>query len=147
MKAIIPLLAALALSGCSLVHTPINVRDLNPPEKVIGRLGKPLGTRVVIEGVWADHAMLADPLLVSRIDGQAVKERLVLPLCNMPAFKRSTQYRLEGYESGAFVSEPPWYAPQMQISFQFLSCFKVYKVLEPPPSETAGQQGKAGQAR
>ena len=65
MKTTISILAVLALSLCSLAIAETNIRDLNPPVKVTGCLGKPLGTRMTIAGVFAEHAMLANPLAVS----------------------------------------------------------------------------------
>ena len=129
MKIFVPLIAALALSGCALVQPEINVRDLNPPENVIGRLGKPLGTRVVIEGVLAEYALLSNPLLVTKVDGQLVKQRVVLSVRDKPQIEHAMLYRLEGFESGAYASYPAWIEPQMQQPFHFYSYFVVTKVI------------------
>jgi len=71
--------AALAV-GCSLLEkAAINVRDLNPPANVVGVLGKPLGTRMVIEGVQPE-VMPTNPLNVSVIDGLKLKNSVTITI-------------------------------------------------------------------
>ena len=106
----------------------INIRDLSPA-RVIGCLGKPLGTRTTIDGVQGGLVMLANPLAVSRIDGHAIKGPFYIEIRDAD-LQKGMQYRLEGYEAGEFAGPPAWSAPLAQQPFQFRSFFVVTKVIE-----------------
>jgi hypothetical protein len=109
------------------------VRDLNPPARVTGLLGKPLGTRMIIDGVMAERVMLANPLAVSEIDGHTLKEPVSIQIRGKVQIQKGTRYRLEGYESGEFAGPPDWLLGDTvaQQPFQFYSFFVVTKVIEP----------------
>lgn len=133
MRTIISIFAFLALSLCSLAIADTSVSDLNPPSRVKGRLGKPLGSRLVIEGALAERVKLSNPLLVSGVDGEALKQPVAIEIHGKIQIEKGKQYRLEGYESGAFGSSPDWTVGEniLQQPFQFYSFFVVTKVLEP----------------
>ncbi len=104
----------------------INVRDLSPG-KVIGVLGKPLGSRTTIDGVRAEGIMLPSPFAVSGLDGRAVKGPFYVEIRGA-VLQKATQYRLEGYESGEFAGPPAWSAPGAQQFLQYRSFFVVTKI-------------------
>jgi hypothetical protein len=106
----------------------INAQDLSPA-RVIGVLGKPLGTRTTIDGVRAEGIMLPSPFAVSGVDGRAVKGPFYVEI-RSAVLQKATRYRLEGYESGEFAGPPAWSAPGAQQPFQYRSFFVVTKVLE-----------------
>jgi hypothetical protein len=105
----------------------VHVGDLFPG-RVIGVLGKPLGTRTTIDGVRAEGVMLSNPLAVSAIDGRAVKGPFYLEIRGA-VLQNGVQNRLEGYESGEFSGPPSWSAPGAQQPFQYRVFFVVTKVL------------------
>ena len=121
----------LGLSSIGRAET--RVEDLNPPSKVIGLLGKPLGTRLVVYGVQAKCVMLANPLTVSEVDGKMLKDPVCMEIRGKFQVTKDTPYRLEGYEAGEFSGPPNWLAPEIQQPFQYRSYFVVTKVIEPKP--------------
>ena len=131
MRTIITLCSVLTLCLCSLVTAETNVRDLNPPARIIGCLGKPLGTRMTIDGVLAERVMLINPLTVSEIDGHMLKEPVSIQIQGKVKIQKGTRYRLEGYETGEFANPPSWLEPGAQQYFSFYSVFVVTKVIEP----------------
>jgi hypothetical protein len=132
------------------ITTPIaqktHVSDLNPPSRVIGRLDAPLGTRLTIGGVLADNVMLPNPLEVSEINEQKVKQPVSIEIRGDLQIKvqieKGVHYRLEGYEAGGFSGPPYWHRPNAQQPFQFYSFFVVTKVLEPSETPMVGRLGK-----
>lgn len=104
--------------------------DLNPPSRIAGRLGKPLGTRITITGVLAGQVMLSNPLALSEIDGKTLKQPISIEIRGKPQIQKDTLYRLEGYEAGEFSGAPSWLGPDVQQPFQFRSFFVVTKVIE-----------------
>jgi len=130
MKQSLPLFVAVALCVCPLTKAATDVRDLNP-QGIIGRLGKPLGTRLTIDGVLAKQVMLTNPLAVSKVAGQTLKETVSIEIRGRVQIQKDVEYRLEGYEAGEFSGAPPWLGPGVQQPFQFRSFFVVTKVLEP----------------
>ena len=131
MRTIIILCLIVTFWVPSFAMAETKVGDLNPPVRVTGRLGKPLGTRVVVEGVLAERTMLVNPLEVTAIDGQTLKQPVSIQIRGKVQIQRGTRYRLEGYESGEFAGPPSWLAPEAQQPFQFYSVFVVTKVIEP----------------
>lgn len=129
MKTIIILYSAITLCLCPLAMAETKVSDLDPA-KVIGRLSKPIGTRMVIEGVFAKPVNVDHPLNVLAVDGQALKQPVRIDIRGKLTIQRGTSYRLEGYESGGFDGSPEWLQHD-QESFGFHSFFVVTKVLEP----------------
>lgn len=96
----------------------------------IGLLGKPLGSRLVVQGAMAQHVMLANPVSIESADGQPLKERVSIEVsgCDL---KPDVGYELEGYESGAFQGEPEWHNPMVQQPFQYRPSFVVTRVIKP----------------
>ena len=115
----------MGLCFCTPAKAETHVRNLNPPAKIAGLLGKPLGTRMIIDGRMADREMLANPLVVSEVDGLALKEPVSIEIRGKVQIQKGTRYRLEGYESGEFAGSPSWLAPGAQQPFQFNSVFVV----------------------
>ena len=80
----------------------------------------------------AERVMLSNPLLVSSVNGQGLKQPAAIEIQGKVQIHKGKQYRLEGYESGAFSGPPDWTVgggiPQQP--FQFHSYFVVTKVLE-----------------
>jgi hypothetical protein len=107
------------------------VRDLNPPDRVVGCLGKPLGSRLAIEGVSVGE-MGGEGLRVTAVNGRPLKRPVWVGVRGDARIEEGKQYRLEGYESGAFGGPPDWTAGNSppQQPFQFYYFFVVTKVLE-----------------
>ncbi len=129
MKRIIILYSAITLCLCPLAMAETKVSDLNPP-KVIGRLSKPIGTRMVIEGVFTEPVNVDNPLNVLAVDGQALKQPVRIEIRGKVTIQRGMSYRFEGYESGGFEGTPEWVGHE-QVSFGFHSFFVVITVMEP----------------
>lgn len=95
------------------------VDDLNDKYRLIGKLGKPLGTPMKVEGVAVErYTKQAGPfLMVLRIDGRAMQTALETVLrgefgekdgeATLPAIKVGETYELEGYEEGWYWSPIP----------------------------------------
>ena len=103
----------------------INVRDLYP-HRLIGCLGKPLGTRTTIEGVGAEGHMLSNPIAVSGIDGHAIKRQIWIEIRGA-VLQKGKQYLLEGYESGAFAGLPAWSLPKHSSPFNFTASLSLQR--------------------
>ncbi len=131
MKTIVCIFTFLALS-VALPAAETGVSDLNPPARVTGSLGKPLGSRLVIEGVLAERVMLANPLLVTAVNAKPLKQPVAIKIQGKVQVQKGKQYCLEGYESGAFSGPPDWTVGDSlpQQPFQFHSFFVVTKVFE-----------------
>lgn len=129
MKALCVSWIACCISACALAGPAISVTDLQP-SNVKGRLGKPLGTRMTIEG-HSTSAKFSNALKVTRIDGSAVTNNLVIAIQSKIQIRGGFAYRFEGYESGQFGSHPEWLSPHVQQPFQFYSFFVVTASLEP----------------
>jgi hypothetical protein len=99
------------------------------PHQVIGVLGKPLGTRIVISGV--ETVGMAPSLRVTETDGRAITNAVTIVVKGSLKLQKGIHYKLEGYESGAFEGLPGWVAPNAQQFFSFHSFFIVTKILEP----------------
>jgi hypothetical protein len=113
----------------SSADAKIRAEDLRP-HSVLGRLGKPLGTRQVVSGVIDEHVMLPNPLAASEVDGRALKRPVSIEIRGGVKIEEGMWYRLEGYESGEFSGPPSWLAPEAQQPFQFRSFFFVTKLVE-----------------
>jgi len=74
---------------------------------VIGKLGKPLGTYLTIQGVPADRPlMMSNPLVVDTIDGVTLGKPILVEVKTDIPFKGRNIVRLRGYEDGGMVSTP-----------------------------------------
>ena len=112
-------------------NSAVDISDLNPPVRVIGCLSKPLGTRTIIGGLLAERVLLANPLAVSEIDGQPLKDIVSIEIRGDLRIQKGVHYHLEGYEAGEFSGAPTWLSPAVQQPFQYRSFFIVTKVIEP----------------
>src|SRR5689334_17232570 len=82
-------------------------------EAVVGRLQKPLGTPMIIEGSCVEPrngAKLANSLLITSTDSIAWGAGVDLEIRSLP-MEKGKHYKLEGYESGEFVGAPDAIAP------------------------------------
>src|SRR5689334_6623728 len=84
----------------------------------VGLLDKMLGTRTVVEGMRAEKAKIANPLMVTKVDGRALSKTVILELREFE-LKPGEHYKFEGYESGAFEGPPSWLSPQIAQPFQY----------------------------
>jgi hypothetical protein len=112
-------------------NSAVDISDLNPPVRVIGCLSKPLGTRTIIGGLLAERVFLANPLAVSEIDGQPLKDIVSIEIRGDLRIQKGVHYHLEGYEAGEFSGAPTWLSPAVQQPFQYRSFFIVTNVIEP----------------
>ena len=129
MKALFTACAVCCICTSVLAGPAINVGDLQPG-RVVGRLGKPLGTRTTIEGQY-ETCLMSNPLAVTEIDGKEAATNILISIRGPLSIRQGVTYRLEGYESGEFGSSPAWLAPKVQQPFQFYSFFVVTAVMEP----------------
>jgi hypothetical protein len=79
----------------------------------------------------AEQVLLENPLAITIVDGQPLKETVRLELPQYEQLKSKTRYVLEGYESGAFAGEPGWHNDKVQQSFQYRARFVVTATIEP----------------
>ena len=118
-------------------HTPPPIRvsefSMRP---TVGLLGKPLGTRLVIEGRQAEQVMMANPLAITKVNDRPLSEPVTLELSEIEQIASGVTYKLEGYESGSFSGPPDWAAPGAQQPFQYHPTFVVVRVV------AKGQAGK-----
>jgi len=128
--------ACLALHADAFGQSTISVKDL-APSRVIGLLGKPLGTQTTIEGQY-HPTLLENPLKITAVDGKAVTNNVIISVRGRDpqkegriVLKEGRSYRFEGYESGEFGSSPSWVTPTAQQNFHFYHIFIVTTVLEP----------------
>ena len=126
----------------------IKIADLTPTN-VMGRLGQPLGTRLMVEGTGAGSGTATNVLLVSEVNGKKleppvsiqtrisfVETRISIgPRLNAEA---GVRYRLEGYESGEFAGPVDWIDidPFTKSPFQFQNFYEIARVVD--------SSGKAG---
>lgn len=126
--------AVLVLGGCA--HGPvapegpvdIAVHNPGPGYRLVGRLGRPMGQMMKVQGVmvrprskaYADASML----MVRRLDGRATQRVLSIPAYpffgewgsgSMPEVEPGASYEFEGYESGGYRGTPDGVGP---VSFQ-----------------------------
>lgn len=74
--------------------------------------------------------MLNNPLRITEIDGKKPTDQIHISIQDPFKLKEGTTYKLEGYESGEFASEPVWLEKGHQQPFQFYSFFIVTKLIE-----------------
>jgi hypothetical protein len=134
MNKLLTLSAILALGFGSLhaadapvARPEISVAALNPPAKIQGDLGKPIGSRLVIEGVF--NIQMMSNARVTTVDGVPLEKPIAISIRGKMPIEEGKPFHLEGYESGAFGGEPGWVAPRAQQNFQFYKFFVVTKAL------------------
>jgi hypothetical protein len=87
--------------------TRVNSDDVGIRVQIIGELGQPLGTFLRIEGRPPAHpGMLANPLLVEKVDGKQLEKPFLIETQRAEKFVAGRSYSLAGYENGAMNSEP-----------------------------------------
>jgi hypothetical protein len=127
-------------AGLFLLGRPARAADEQPRVRVsqllgrpvpLGLLGKPLGSRAVVEGTRAEGVLLENALWVTAVDGQPLPQPANLELRGKVRLAAGTRYKLEGYESGAFAGEPEWLNSRMQQSFQYRPSYVVTRVVQP----------------
>ena len=142
------LLGAALLSGCLSPTGQKGVGTSNPPlsapsapvatisveqlysSNIIGILGKPLGSKMIVDAVCEDRTMLAAPLHITKVDGRSLPSVVdIEPLGK--DLKHGIHYKLEGYESGAFVGDPDWYQPTDQALYHYEPEFVVTRIIDP----------------
>ena len=115
---------------------PRSITDLQP-HAVVGQLGEPLGTRLLVSGIRAEHVilMLSPLLAVSEVNKQKLDHPVAIAINTLDGLqfelKAGTHYVFEGYETGELSGPPEWLTPGAQMPFQFRSLFVVTKVIEP----------------
>lgn len=121
----------------------ITLSELNK-SRIIGCLGRPLGSVVTIEGIVVDdyyRKMKSDEgetlLKVQKVDGKALSGEIIIPLRQEPSesVKKPLpgyHFRFLGYETGSFTGMPEEvfrYIPQAATEgFQFRTYFLVVRV-------------------
>jgi hypothetical protein len=128
MRAIISFILALVTAPFVCAADPIRASELNP-HAVIGVLGKPLGSRLVIGGIRGERAMVTNSLALQEIDGARRDGPLIIEIRGVQ-LRTGVRYKLEGYESGQFAGPPSWYQPGAQAIFTYHAFFVVTKVIE-----------------
>jgi hypothetical protein len=123
-------ISLMLLAGFSASPAPGD--DIKTPDlaacRVIGTLGKPLGTRIVISGF--ETVGMEPSLQVAEIDGRATTNAVTIVVQGSLKLQKGIRYKLEGYESGAFGGIPEWVSPNPQQCFAFHSFFVVTRVLQ-----------------
>ncbi len=97
------------------------VQITNPKEQVrlIGQLGKPLGTTLTVQGIIKDNSSKGYRsglnLTVQNINDSSIQELITIPLSpyfgefgnnSLPKLEKGSTYRLRVYETGEFVGIP-----------------------------------------
>ncbi len=127
-----PMAVSLWPSVAAEPEKPIRISELIVA-RPIGLLGNRLGKRIVVEGTLAKRVMLANPIAITRVDDRALADVVNIEVTGDKALKleNNINYKLEGYESGAFGGYPGWLAPEAQQPFQYHASFVVTRVIAP----------------
>ncbi len=111
----------LASNGCFAQDREHHVQITNPNEqaKLMGQLGKPLGTMLTVQGTISDHSDKGYGdglnLTVQSINDSPIQALITIPVAPyfgkfgqwpLPKFTKGATYRLRVYETGAFVGIP-----------------------------------------
>ena len=109
----------LSIIGTSLIlrAEEIQVGDIGNKVTLIGRLGKPIGTVVTIEGQLISEpkqgksGQISAALRVNKVDGKPLEKAQVVGLifrasAGLPSAHANEIIQLTGYESGAFIGTP-----------------------------------------
>lgn len=97
----------------------VHILNLKEQEKLIGQLGKPLGTMLTVQGNIVDKLSKGYNnglnLLVQNINDSSIQELITIPLSPnfgnfgekpLPKLEKGSTYRLRAYETGEFVGVP-----------------------------------------
>src|SRR5579871_5706552 len=127
---------------CDDPPTDISVKELGTKFRLVGKLGKPLGTMVAIQGLIVEGPLttLDDGtcIVVQRIDGKLTQNGPVIKLEEPRAsrlvddLKTGRSCELHGFETGEFVGEPidayrEINIPRATVRFLFYTDFLVSK--------------------
>jgi hypothetical protein len=96
---------------------------------VIGVLGKPLGSRLVLTGRKGERTMSPNTMAVLEVDGRPASADTVIEIRGLPV-KAGVRYTLEGYEAGEFAGPASWHQPGAQGIFGYRPFFVVTKVVK-----------------
>ncbi|MDX9973824.1 MAG: hypothetical protein RBU21_12645 [FCB group bacterium] len=111
-----------------------SVRQFASGRNVIGVLGQPIGSRLVVEGeAPASHFKQGNELAVSTVNGVALPSAVNIEINrrSLPILS-GIRYKLEGYETGSFEGAPDWLPPPVpQLVFSWRSRFALFRVIEP----------------
>jgi hypothetical protein len=119
MKAtlIIALLSGIIITAGFARAEEIQVGDIGSKVIIIGKLGKPLGTVVTVEGQLISEPKLGKSgqvtaaFRVNKVDGKALEKAQIVGLifrasAGIPPLHAHEIVHLSGYESGAFIGTP-----------------------------------------
>jgi len=141
---------AMLTAGCAqnatTVGHSVSYRDLGHRVKVIGSLGAPLGTELVIEGQYVDGDTLNSKgtegitlIRVERVNGKPLADTSLLKFGFCPGLrepvstKHGQSFRFRGYEDGGFRGVPPVQLehPFASHGWCFVTFFHVAQVQQP----------------
>jgi hypothetical protein len=120
-KLLIFLIQFLITNFCFSQEIGHQVQITNPQEqaKLIGQLGKPLGTTLTVQGIVVDNSSKGYQtglnLTVQRINDSSIQQLITIPLSPyfgksgdqpLPKIKKGSTYRLRVYVTGGFVGGP-----------------------------------------
>ena len=149
-KLILAVAILLAAQTNFLRAEDVLVSDFGGKVTLIGRLGKPVGTVVTVEGQLVSEPKLGKSGRISaafranKVDGKALETGQIIALMfpttgGMPPVHANEIVHLSGYEGGAFIGTPPDAREKMgadasPLSWKFESTLVVIKV---EPSDSA----------
>lgn len=97
----------------------VHILNLKEQEKLIGELGKPLGTMLTVQGILVDKLSKGYNgglnLTVQNINDSSIQELITIPLSpyfgelgdkRFPKFEKGSTYRFRVYETGEYVGIP-----------------------------------------
>lgn len=95
----------------------VQASDIGGKVIIMGRLGKPLGTVVTLDGQMVSapktgkSGQVTAALRVSEVNGQPLKRAPIIglifrPSAGVPSFHVQETVHLSGYETGAFIGTP-----------------------------------------
>jgi len=102
-----------------------------------GKLGRPLGTYLTIEGIRAEKGKVGvNTLLVDTVNGKKLDNPIGIWVENVESLPKNTRCILRGYESGRMIGVPfevaeKEHIPLSQAAWQFFRDFIVTSVVEP----------------
>jgi hypothetical protein len=145
MRVLLTILVCFVACGCasntgsSQNEQVTNYSEALAPRKIpLGKLGRPVGTALTIEGVRQKHGKFAGGfLVVDTVNDQKLAKPVSILIQNsknlLPA---DTRCVFEGYETGSMAGEPPALRKGRlesthQVNWQFWRTFVITSVIEP----------------
>jgi hypothetical protein len=99
-------------------------------QNVTGLLGKPLGSKTIVDAVFENPTMIDPGLHISKVDGRSLASIVYIEPLGKD-LKQGIHYKLEGYETGAFEGNPDWCSRGEQESFHYEAKFVLTRIIEP----------------